>query len=69
MRVRSYFYVIIKFFRDRFREYYSSFDKAFRQMDKNKDGYITLSDLQRVLLQLNYFLDEEQVTVTFKKSP
>nr|XP_039259918.1 EF-hand calcium-binding domain-containing protein 6-like [Styela clava] len=46
--------------KDRFREYYSSFDKAFRQMDKNKDGYITLADLQRVLFQLNYFLDEEQ---------
>uniref|UniRef100_F6TMY0 EF-hand domain-containing protein n=1 Tax=Ciona intestinalis TaxID=7719 RepID=F6TMY0_CIOIN len=46
--------------RDRFREYYSDFDKAFRQLDKNRDGYITIADLQRVLLQLNYFLDEKQ---------
>uniref|UniRef100_UPI00089DAA5E EF-hand calcium-binding domain-containing protein 6-like n=1 Tax=Ciona intestinalis TaxID=7719 RepID=UPI00089DAA5E len=46
--------------KDRFREYYSDFDKAFRQLDKNRDGYITIADLQRVLLQLNYFLDEKQ---------
>lgn len=53
--------------KDRFREYYSSFDKAFRQMDRNKDGYITLADLQRVLLQLNYFLDDEQFMCLLKR--
>ncbi|XP_076811807.1 EF-hand calcium-binding domain-containing protein 6-like [Clavelina lepadiformis] len=53
--------------KDRFREYYSDFDKAFRQMDKNKDGYITLADLQRVLLQLNYFLDEDQFVALLKR--
>lgn len=53
--------------KDRFREYYASFDKAFRQMDTNKDGYITLTDLRRVLFQLNYFLDDEQFNCLLKR--
>lgn len=46
--------------KDRFREYFADFDRGFKQLDRNRDGYITLNDLKRQLYQLNYFLDEQQ---------
>ncbi|XP_029453350.1 EF-hand calcium-binding domain-containing protein 6 [Rhinatrema bivittatum] len=45
--------------KDKFRDYYQEFSKAFAKMDKNKDGFITVEDLHRMLLAYNCHLDEE----------
>uniref|UniRef100_A0A674KIF1 EF-hand domain-containing protein n=1 Tax=Terrapene triunguis TaxID=2587831 RepID=A0A674KIF1_9SAUR len=49
-------------FRDKFRDYFQDFNKAFYRLDKNKDGYITVDDLLRMLQEFNYYLDDEQFT-------
>ncbi|XP_066264763.1 EF-hand calcium-binding domain-containing protein 6-like isoform X1 [Branchiostoma lanceolatum] len=46
--------------KDKFREYYQDFDKAFRKVDYNKDGTVDIRELQRVLIEHNFFLEEEQ---------
>ncbi|KAI8489383.1 EF-hand calcium-binding domain-containing protein 6 [Branchiostoma belcheri] len=48
------------YYRDKFREYYQDFDKAFRKADFNKDGTVDIRELQRVLIEHNFFLEEEQ---------
>eukprot|EP00058_Branchiostoma_floridae_P003899 XP_002589387.1 hypothetical protein BRAFLDRAFT_77829 [Branchiostoma floridae] len=48
------------YYRDKFREYYQDFDKAFRKVDYNKDGTVDIRELQRVLIEHNFFLEEEQ---------
>uniref|UniRef100_A0A8C4XWV5 EF-hand domain-containing protein n=1 Tax=Gopherus evgoodei TaxID=1825980 RepID=A0A8C4XWV5_9SAUR len=46
--------------KDKFRDYFQDFNKAFYKLDKNKDGYITVDDLRRMLQEFNYYLDDEQ---------
>ncbi|KAG2460370.1 EFCB6 protein, partial [Polypterus senegalus] len=48
--------------RDKFRDNYQDFSSAFAKLDKNKDGYITVEDLYRVLQDHSYHLDEEKFT-------
>uniref|UniRef100_A0A8C3XP16 EF-hand domain-containing protein n=1 Tax=Chelydra serpentina TaxID=8475 RepID=A0A8C3XP16_CHESE len=42
------------------KDYFQDFNKAFYKLDKNKDGYITVDDLHRMLQEFNYYLDDEQ---------
>ncbi|KAG6923920.1 EF-hand calcium binding domain 6, partial [Chelydra serpentina] len=51
---------IKKQIKDKFRDYFQDFNKAFYKLDKNKDGYITVDDLHRMLQEFNYYLDDEQ---------
>ncbi|EMP33996.1 EF-hand calcium-binding domain-containing protein 6, partial [Chelonia mydas] len=51
---------IKKQIKDKFRDYFQDFNKAFYKLDKNKDGYITVDDLCRMLQEFNYYLDDEQ---------
>nr|XP_025042844.1 EF-hand calcium-binding domain-containing protein 6 isoform X2 [Pelodiscus sinensis]XP_025042845.1 EF-hand calcium-binding domain-containing protein 6 isoform X3 [Pelodiscus sinensis] len=51
---------ITKQIKDKFRDYFQDFNKAFYKLDKNKDGYITVDDLHRMLQEFNYYLDDEQ---------
>ena len=46
--------------RDRIREQYKDFTEAFRKYDKKSKGYLSVADLQRVLVDFNYFLDDDQ---------
>ncbi|XP_062424890.1 EF-hand calcium-binding domain-containing protein 6 [Rhea pennata] len=44
----------------KFRDYFQDFNQVFRKMDKNRDGYITVCDLHKILQEINYFLDYDQ---------
>ncbi|KAM9245559.1 LOW QUALITY PROTEIN: EF-hand calcium-binding domain-containing protein 6 [Leptosomus discolor] len=46
--------------KDKFRDYFQDFNKAFHKVDKNKDGYVTVCDLQRILQEFNYYFDHDQ---------
>ena len=46
--------------RDRIREQYKDFHEAFSKYDKRRKGYLTVSDVQRLLVDFNYFLDDDQ---------
>lgn len=48
--------------KDKFRDNFQDFSKAFNKLDKNKDGYITVQDFYRVLLEHSYNLNEDQFT-------
>ncbi|KAM6093501.1 EF-hand calcium-binding domain-containing protein 6 [Chlamydotis macqueenii] len=45
---------------DKFRDYFQDFSEAFHKVDKNRDGYVTVSDLHRILQELNCYLDHDQ---------
>ncbi|XP_014795529.1 PREDICTED: EF-hand calcium-binding domain-containing protein 6-like [Calidris pugnax] len=51
---------IKKQIKDKFRDYFQDFNKAFHKMDKNRDGYVTVCDLLRILQQFNYYIDHDQ---------
>ncbi|XP_071791136.1 EF-hand calcium-binding domain-containing protein 6-like [Asterias amurensis] len=44
--------------KDRFRDKYASFQNAFNQLDLSKTGYVTVKELQKVLLDHNYLVDD-----------
>ncbi|XP_072001463.1 EF-hand calcium-binding domain-containing protein 6 isoform X2 [Engystomops pustulosus] len=46
--------------KDKFREYYPDFARAFAKIDKNKDGLITVDDFRQMLEDLNFHLDDDQ---------
>ncbi|MBN3284884.1 EFCB6 protein, partial [Polyodon spathula] len=48
--------------KDKFRDNFQDFSKAFIKLDKNKDGYITVQDFYRVLQEHSYHLSEDQFT-------
>ncbi|RXM34729.1 EF-hand calcium-binding domain-containing protein 6 [Acipenser ruthenus] len=48
--------------KDKFRDNFQDFSKAFNKLDKKKDGYITVQDFYRVLLEHSYNLNEDQFT-------
>lgn len=37
--------------------------KAFETVDANRDGYISRQELQRVLFDFHYFLDDVQLNI------
>ncbi|PFX18293.1 EF-hand calcium-binding domain-containing protein 6 [Stylophora pistillata] len=49
--------------RDRFRDGYESLRKAFETVDTNRDGYISKNELQKVLFDFHYFLDDVQLNI------
>jgi len=49
--------------RDRFRDGYESLRKAFETVDTNRDGYISRQELQKVLFDFHYFLDDVQLNI------
>ncbi|XP_054673072.1 LOW QUALITY PROTEIN: EF-hand calcium-binding domain-containing protein 6 [Grus americana] len=51
---------IKKQIKDKFRDYFQDFNKAFHKVDKNRDGYVTVYDLHRILQEFNYYLDHDQ---------
>ncbi|XP_041113180.1 EF-hand calcium-binding domain-containing protein 6-like isoform X2 [Polyodon spathula] len=48
--------------KDKFRDNFQDFSKAFTKLDKNKDGYVTVQDFYRVLQEYSYDLREDQFT-------
>ncbi|KAM6425301.1 LOW QUALITY PROTEIN: EF-hand calcium-binding domain-containing protein 6 [Rhynochetos jubatus] len=51
---------IKKQIKDKFRDYFQDFNKAFHGVDKNRDDYVTVYDLQRILQEFSYCLDHDQ---------
>ncbi|KAM7127249.1 LOW QUALITY PROTEIN: EF-hand calcium-binding domain-containing protein 6 [Ciconia maguari] len=51
---------IKKQIKDKFRDYFQDFNKAFHKVGKNRDGYVTVCDLHRILQEFNYYLDYDQ---------
>ncbi|XP_075598913.1 EF-hand calcium-binding domain-containing protein 6 [Balearica regulorum gibbericeps] len=51
---------IKKQIKDKFRDYFQDFSKLFHKVDKNRDGYVTVCDLHRILQEFNYYLDHDQ---------
>lgn len=49
--------------KDRFRDGYESLRKAFETVDTNRDGYISRRELQKVLFDFHYFLDDVQLNI------
>ncbi|KAM6136930.1 LOW QUALITY PROTEIN: EF-hand calcium-binding domain-containing protein 6 [Pterocles gutturalis] len=56
LRVRE----IKKQIKDKFRDYFQDFNKAFHKVDKNRDGYVAVCDLQRILQEFSCYLDHDQ---------
>ncbi|MBN3295292.1 EFCB6 protein, partial [Amia calva] len=46
--------------KDIIRDYYQDFSTAFTKLDMNKDGYVTVQDLHRVLQDHSYQVEEVQ---------
>ena len=55
-------------YRDRFRDGYESLRKAFETVDTNRDGYISRRELQNVLFDFHYFLDDVQLNILLDRS-
>ena len=55
-------------YRDRFRDGYESLRKAFETVDTNRDGYISRQELQKVLFDFHYFLDDVQLNILLDRS-
>ncbi|XP_014379095.1 EF-hand calcium-binding domain-containing protein 6 [Alligator sinensis] len=53
---------------DKFRDYFQNFNKAFYKMDKNRDSYITIDGLCRILQELNYSLNEDYLGISIHDS-
>jgi Ca2+-binding EF-hand superfamily protein len=51
---------IIYFYRDKIRDNYDDFNKAFRKYDTEKRGSLSINEIQKVLIDFNLFLDDEQ---------
>lgn len=47
-------------FRDKIRDNYDDFYQAFRKYDTNKKGLLSISEIQKVLIDFNLFLDDDQ---------
>nr|XP_033808962.1 EF-hand calcium-binding domain-containing protein 6 isoform X2 [Geotrypetes seraphini] len=45
---------------DKFKDYFQDFSKSFAKMDKNRDGFITVEELHKMLLHYNYHFDKKQ---------
>lgn len=48
------------FFRDKIRDNYDDFFKAFRKYDTEKKGALSITEIQKVLVDFNLFLDDDQ---------
>ncbi|XP_023929939.1 EF-hand calcium-binding domain-containing protein 6 [Lingula anatina] len=46
--------------RDRFRDQYDNMYAAFKKYDTKKKGSLSVSEIQKVLVDLNYFLNDDQ---------
>ncbi|RUS70512.1 hypothetical protein EGW08_021724 [Elysia chlorotica] len=46
--------------RDKIRDSYSDFYTAFRKYDTRKTGHLTCDDIQRVLTEQNFFINDDQ---------
>ncbi|KAM6290393.1 LOW QUALITY PROTEIN: EF-hand calcium-binding domain-containing protein 6 [Porphyrio hochstetteri] len=51
---------IKKQIKNKFRDYFQDFNKAFHKADKNRDGYVRVCDLHRILQAFNVYLDHNQ---------
>ncbi|XP_070545178.1 EF-hand calcium-binding domain-containing protein 6-like isoform X2 [Ptychodera flava] len=50
---------LIQQLKDRFRDHYSTFQDAFQKSDKLKDGKVSVGELQKILIDLNYLVDDD----------
>ncbi|KAK3701543.1 hypothetical protein QZH41_020531 [Actinostola sp. cb2023] len=53
--------------KDRFRDGYESLRKAFEAVDVNRDGYISRQELQQILFDFHFFLDEVQLNILLER--
>ena len=54
--------------RDRIREQHKDFYEAFKKYDRRSKGYLTVSDIQRLLVDCHYFLDDDQLYDLLQRS-
>ena len=47
--------------RDRFRDQYDDFYTAFRAFDEQHKGYLSVGDVQNMLIKCSYYLNNEQI--------
>lgn len=62
-----YFPLLKLCFRDRFRDGYESLRKAFEAVDTNRDGYISRKELQQILFDFHYFLEDYQLNILLER--
>ena len=53
--------------KDKMRDRYASFQDAFNQLDINKTGQIGVTELQKVLLDLNFLVDDETFSALLER--
>lgn len=53
--------------KDKMRDKYASFQDAFNKIDTNKTGYIGLVDLQKVLIDNNFLVDDDTFNALIEK--
>ena len=49
--------------KDKFRDGYESFRKAFEAADSNRDGYVSKLELQKMLFDFHFYLDDVQLGI------
>ena len=53
--------------KDKMRDRYASFQDAFNQLDINQTGQIGVTELQKVLLDLNFLVDDETFSALLER--
>nr|KAG5711061.1 hypothetical protein BaRGS_013795 [Batillaria attramentaria] len=58
---------VIRQLKDKIRDSYSDFYKAFRKYDTQKCGSLSVDDIQRVLVEQNFFITDEEFFLLLDK--
>lgn len=53
-------YILPLFSRDKIRDVYEDPYSAFCKFDRRRKGFLNVNDFQKVLIELNYFVDDDQ---------
>ena len=54
--------------RDRIRDHHPDFHTTFKKYDKRNKGYLSVTDIQKVLHDFNFFLDDDQLYDLLERS-
>jgi hypothetical protein len=57
---KTHIWHVIFYCRDKIRDKYQDFYTAFRKYDTKKKGSLSVNEIQRVLNDLNFFMNDEE---------